>query len=34
MVLRECETFDPEVDLDDDAVGRSRYGWFNFFRSN
>ena len=27
-------TFDPEVDLNDDAVGRSRYERFYSFRSN
>ena len=27
-------TFDPEVDLSDDAVARSRYEWFYSVRSN
>ena len=27
-------TFDPEVDLNDYAVGRSRYEWFNSVCSN
>ena len=27
-------TFDPEIDLDDDAVGRSRYERFYSVRSN
>ena len=26
-------TFDPEIDLDDDAVGRCRYEWFYSVRS-
>ena len=30
----ESVTFDPEVDLNDDAVGRSRYEWFYSVRSN
>ena len=34
-VLEEVSvTFDPEVDLNDDAVDRSRYEWFYSVRSN
>ena len=34
-VLKEVSvTFDPEVDLSDDAIGRSRYEWFYSVRSN
>ena len=29
-----CGTFNTEVDLNDNAAGRSRYEWFHFVRSN
>ena len=34
MWLRKCVCFDPEKDLNDDAVGRSRYEQFYSVRSN
>ena len=34
QIMEMCVTFDPEVDLNDDALGRSRYGRFYSVRSN
>ena len=34
QIMEMSVTFDPEVDLNDDAVGISRYGWFYSVRSN